>query len=511
MPKETVAAVLETEQTPAAPVSEPVPPQEMTGLPDRHNPGTVAEMLTLRKKQPKEELKPEEVEKNKKLEEVDKKLQDMLFKGKPKKKAKEEPEPAVEDEEAISTVAAPPAPDPEPRPEPAKAPTKKVVVKDRATALREQELELDRQRLALERERLDLEKNKSKSKEPVVDLSALSSDERYELEVFQAMGKMDAKYADLASRFTDVAKATTKYKQEWEKANPGESFDPDDSAHDSFFNANQVKYDKRDFKRAEHRLATEGVEDPKLKELEKSNQELKAQSKLQELGPKIFNTWLNKVDAMIEAIDPDIAVATRKAGKDAGEVLKKDFPEEGEEILRAAEALGSVAQEAYKILDGDGLFIPDTSNRVHARILDIIRKQEQIIPRQAREDRLVDGKDFATWEQWLNMNDSERDMHWHLGAEEVIDIESSNLAGRVKYEIDRALKIAESRQKRTSGVKNQEQVPAVVKEKTPERRSPAASPGSASKTTVDISARPHESGDDKLTKIIRMGLFKRAS
>jgi len=482
----------------------------MTGLPveseEAHpsgQPGSISELLSLKKA-----AKPKAAdEKEKKLDEVDKKLQEMLFRGR-KKKAKSEVEPAVEEppappEPAPGTPGAPPPPK-----KPVKAPAK-----DRATELRERELALEKEKLDLEREKLELEKAARKPAEPQkedADLSQLSQDERYELEVFGVMAKMDAtKYGTLAKRFTDVAKATAKYKAEWEKENAGSTFNPDDSEHDSFFEKNQVRYDKRDFKRAEHRLATEDVADPRLEKLESTNKELLARDKLRELKPRIEKTWLTHAAAMLEAIDPQIAKSGQKGGK---EQLLKDFPEECEEIFPAAAALEAVSEEAHKILESGGLFAPQAGNRTHEQILHIIRTQEEIIPRQPREDRLdPEGRDFATWAQWVTMSEQQQASHWHLGAEEVVDIVARVLAKKVKDELERIDKISEARRKRKAAAENgnghleeEDTIP-------PPPRSPSASPGAASKTTVDTPMRASVPADDKFAKIIRASLFKRSS
>lgn len=491
----------------------------MTGLPTETEsrpsgvPSTMAELLSLRKtekaEKPKEEVKEGEA-KDKKLDEVDAKLRQMLFKGKPKK------EPAKEVAKTEEETPEDPKPeDVAETPAPAKAPakvTKKVVVKDRASELRERELELEREKLALERERLELEKANKQQKpaqqQDNVDLSILSPDERYELEVFQVMAK-DSKYADLPQRFTDVAKATAKYKAQWEKDNPGEVFNPDDSDHDAFFAKNQVKYDKRDFKKAEHRLATEGETDPKIEKLEQTNKELLAREKLRELQPVVTEAWLKHAGAMVEAIDPDIFASAKAGGR---EQMEKDFPEESKEILQAAEALGHVTLEAYKLLSGDGLFAPERGNRVHERILDIIRTQERLIPQQPKDQQLdADGRQFATWEQWAAMTPQQQANHWHMGPDEVADVVASGLAGRVKYELERAAKIGESRINRRSGAQKGSDNGVTVKEKPQESRSPAASPSSANKVTVDTPAKGKAPADDKFTKIIRSALFNRSS
>lgn len=509
-----------TEKTPTAPettTAPAAPSTDITGLETVDTPppinvtGTVAEMLSMRKADKPKTVpeKDEDKAKEKDLDDIDQKLNEMLFKKK-KTPAKPDPEtPAKEPEKDPETPAAvEPIETPAPAKQPAKAPAKKAVVKDRAAELRERELELEKQRLELERERLELEKKKSapvQQKPQEEDLSLLSSDERYELEVFNVMSKLDpSKYGDLPKRFSDVAKATAKYKIQWEKDNPGEVFDADDSAHDAFFTKNHVKYDRKDFKRAELKLATEGETDPKVEKLEQANRQLLAKQKLQELEPQIVNAWANSLDSMIESINPDIVKVAREGGKAK---LLEDYPVEGEEILMAAEALNVISIEAHRLLEGDGLFEPDNNNRVHARILDIIRDQERRIPSQAREDRLdPDGRDFATWSQWARMSVQEQANYWHIGASEVVDIVSRDLAASVRKQISRLEKLAESKTKRIKPeVKSSE-----IREKPAEHKSPSASPGGASKTTVDVSVKQQSAPEDNLTKIIRNGLFKRS-
>lgn len=522
-PKNPVAAALETAAP--APVTE-----EITGLPvqegnNQPTPlGTIADILALRradkpekKDEPRKdgdsEKEVQEREKNKKLEDVDSKLREMLFKAKPKKsKAKTEDEPAKEvsktdDEPEVARELE----EVTPAPAPAKAPAKKVVLKDRAAEIRERELELEKQRLDLERQKLEMEKGRNQpTPKPEEDLSALSPDERYELEVFQVMAKTDqAKYGDLPKKFTDVARATARYKLQWEKDNPGETFNPDDSDHDAFFSKHQVRYDRKEFRRAENKLANEGApQDPKIEQIEKTQREILAKEKVRELEPVIHKTWATHAEAMVEAIDPAILKAFKEGGKDK---MLAEFPEESVEVMQAGEALSVVTQESYKLLEGDGLFEPSPGNRVHQRILETIRKQEAIIPLQPKADRLdPDGRDFATWEQWANMSPQQQSNHWHLGPEEVVDIISRDIAARVKYELDRINKIAESKIKRQSAPKGGDK-PATVGEKPAERKSPATSPSTASKATVDTPAKSHDGSEDKFSKIIRSSLFKRSS
>jgi hypothetical protein len=212
---------------------------------------------------------------------------------------------------------------------------------------------------------------------------------------------------------------------------------------------------------------------------------------------------------MVEAIDPEIVKSSREGGP---EKMVKDFPTESEEIIQAATALRAFAMESHKLLDGDGLFAPENGNRIHDRILEIIRSQERIIPQQPRDQRLdADGRDFATWTQWVGMSPQQQANHWHLGADEVTDIIARDLASRVKYELDRINKLAEAKLSKRTGAPSGPGNAAVVNDKPQSPKAPPASPSSASKTTVDTPAKPAAKAEDNLTKIIRSQLFKRSS
>lgn len=493
--------------------------EQITGLPTQQEPiplqttGTVAELLSLSRSKRGEEKKKAEGEPTaeekksaeEKLKAVDEKLRAGIF-GKRKKKEEDE-EPKEED-----TKQQPEEKVEDPKPEKPAPVKKKVTPPDRQADLQKQMADLERQRLELERQRLEFERERSKPAQPQrtpaepPQLSLLSPDERYEYEVYQEMSK-DAKHADLPKRFLDVAEATAKYKARWEKENPGETFNPDDSDHDAFFAKNNIKYDKKEFRKAELRIATAGESDPKLKELERESRELKAQNKLRELEPRIINVFAQNVERLIESVDPEMAKVAKEKGR-AG--LSENYPDEAQEIFQAAGAIEALSVEAHRILESDGLYAPEDANPIHGNIIRIIRHQEKLIPAQPRENRLdPEGRDFATWEQWVQMSPQEQANYWHLGAPEVVEIATQTISAKIKDQFERINRIAERRFKRTTRPETEE----TEEETRPvtKTKAPAASPGSASKSIIDTTKKRTTTGDDDFGKRISSVLFRKAS
>lgn len=526
--------------TPATPTPAPTPTQappvapaqdtqtlaqQITGLPPKPEgvlpaTGTVSELLSLRRARAGDDA-PEEPDSNTpegqaKKEELIKaaeaKLQQGLFKAKKAKAAKTDPPPApaADTEPAAAptddTAQTPPAqPDPKPKQ------TKKVVapkgdeVQRQLADLERQRLELEKQKLELEKQKLERERQASRPPEPVTAMEHLSPEERYEYEVFQKMSALDPQnWGNLPARFLEVAEATAARKAKWEKDNPGQSFNPDDEEHDDFFAKNRVSYDKKAFRRAEHKLATEGEEDPRIKEIERQNRELRAKEKLRDMGPNVANTFAANMDRLIASVDEDIAKVARESGRKG---LEEKYPDEAEEILHAAGAIEAVSTEAWRILESDGLVEPDLKNPIHAQIINLIRAQEGLIPRQPPEDRRdSEGRDFATWEQWLAMSEDQRQNHWHMGAEEVADLFTQGIGRKLKERVDK-LRAAVDRK-----VKAMTQATTEPARKQPAPTpTPAPAPGSARKSTIDTPSRPTPGKDEAFAKMISSSLFRRSS
>lgn len=467
--------------------------QALTGLETQTydtNPvtGTVADILSARRKSPPKDEK--EKEKAEKLDKASETLRQQLFKP---RKAKEE-----KSVEQIAPVEEPGDEKPEEAArvrEVKPATTKKVVVKDRNAELAERLADLERERLDIEKQKLELERKRLEAPASrVPDQEAmrhLSPDERYEYEVFQKMG------GDLAKRFLEVAGVTARYKADWEKKNPGNHFDPEDSEHDAFFADNQIKYDKLAFRRAEAKLANEGEENPKVKELERQNAEIRAEQRLRSLEPQIREVFADNIEQLIGVLDKDVA----KAARESKEKLLSEYPEEGEELVTAASALEAISFEAHRILEVGAS--PEPGNRAQQHILSLIRQQEALIPRQPRDQRLdPEGRDFATWDQWVSMTPNQQANHWHLGAREVTDIVTADIAQRLKTKLDVINRAVERRMKKVSVA---EARPA------PTTRSPAASPAAASKSSVDTTGKVSAGANDAISKIISSTLFKRSS
>lgn len=413
-----------------------------------------------------------------------------------KTKAKPADSPAPQD--APQPASPPSDGDPKP-PAPAKQ-AKRAIVKDPAQEYAERLERLEQQRIDIERERLALERQRGaqtpppqQSSEPAA-LGLMSDDERYEYEVFGQMDKAEAG-KDYQKKFIKAIESAAAYKAEWEKKNPDETFDPNDSAHDAFYAKNSVRYDKLAFRRAEVKLAhpDQPKEDPQARaEL----RQLKLQNALRDLQPRALKTAAEQIASVLKAVDPDIEKTVREGGRDE---LMKQYPARGPKVIESASAIQTITNEAFSLLETDGLIEPDANNPVHRMILDIIIKQEPMITSQPRNEQLdAAGRPFATWEQWAAMSPAQRQQHWHLGAEEVADIFSQAQGQRLKAELDAIKQEAGPRQAAPSAPRQPAPVPVV-------------SPTLSSRSVIDTSGKHQAVDQNGLDKKLRGILFQRPS
>lgn len=428
----------------------------------------------------------------------------------PRKAAQKPPvAPATPAATATPTTAEPgpqvtPPAEPEPAPTPAPAPAKRVATRDPAADYADRLEKLQREQLELERQKLEWEKQQRQPAAPQPQvpraLALMSDDERYEYEVFGQMDKAETG-KDYQARFIRSVEAAAAYKAAWEKKNEGEAFDPNDSAHDEFYAKNSLRYDKLAFRRAEMKLAQ--PEPPKPDEsTQRELRALRLKTTMSEITPRMMRATALAIKGMLEDVDGGVAKLVETAG--AAELLKK-HPAKGPKFLEAAAAINRVAGEAYQLLETGGLVEPDNSNPVHSLILGIISRQEPMISAQPlAEQRLEDGRMFATWEKWVSLTPEQQAQHWHLGAEEVLDIFSQAQAARVKDEVGAIEREFQSRAPATTTATTPP--PA-----EPPQPAPRPSPSGGSRSVIDTTVTRPPEGPPNLDKKLRSILFQRAS
>lgn len=399
----------------------------------------------------------------------------------------------------VATEPTPPAPPVEPAPELPKAPAKRVSVRDpnmELVKLEQQRLEFERQKLEWERQKVQQAQPQSTPQAPPA-LGLLTDEERYEYEVFGQMDTMEPG-RDYQGRFLKSVEAAAAHKAKWEKDNEGETFDPNDSAHDAFYAKHSLKYDKGAFRRAEIQLAQ--PQQPKVDAATQNElRRLKAKAALADIQPRQLRATALAIKGMLEDVDKDMAQVAATEG--SAELLKK-YPAKGRKMMAAAASVNQVATEAFRILETDGLVEPDDSP-AHALILNIIARQEPLISSQTIADQtLPDGRVFAKWEKWVTLSPEQRASYWHLGAEEVVDIFSQAEAAKLKAEMEIIEQEFSARNPRPAPA------PAPL---APRAAPPPPSPAGGSRPVIDTTANRPPDGTPALDKKLRSILFQRAS
>lgn len=339
----------------------------------------------------------------------------------------------------------------------------------------------------------------------------LLPEEREELIVFQEMERMNPTYKNLSADYVTSIKRIESYRQKWEKDNPGEDFDPDAEAHDDFYARVSPKFNQRDFRKAEARLAGREL----VKEVEaKSTAEsasLKAELAVKDLAPAIHDARIAAAASILKAINPAHLDLVEKEG----------FKKFSETDPTAAEALQIAAQrispfiEAARQIDEPKARIPiDMKNPAHAEYINyLVAKEEEMKRRPIRQQIDEDGRRFATRQELLAMPLAQRRQFWFFNDELLIQ-------QRVEEETTLAKKFIESegqkleRLAKLRGWKIDSAAPPAQSKTTepkadPAEPAPVKSPEARGGAKLDDTVDPDAKVDNEFSARIAAVLFPR--
>ena len=146
--------------------------------------------------------------------------------------------------------------------------------------------------------------------------------------------------------------------------------------------------------------------------------------------------------------------------KSVGDDYLKVIQEQGGDALKdsdpiAHDAINSVIgssekhlYELEKLSHRDRRFGVDVNNPVHKEIVDYALGKEREISALPSSQKSHDGKQFATTESWMNMNQQQRTQHWRLEPSHIKDMYVNDLGRTVndiikqeKEKLDRYSKV----------------------------------------------------------------------
>jgi hypothetical protein len=400
---------------------------------------------------PAPEVKPDPAPEKPVSEEISAGLKSMLkdrLKGKPTpKEEKKEAPPKEKTETPPKAEKEEPAPKPEPEPKPEKA---KVKVTRKAPA---PDLEAITTAATTAATKVALEaaaiKKPGQAPAPTLETEIETLPEEYREDV-PVLRKMEAKwpekYKGLTEKYVKASARIEAYRAQWEKDNPGSSFDPESHEHSAFIEANEVDWNDRDYGRALASIETESALEGERK---KTNEKLEAvEGKLveKELEPAIRARQTEIARELIAAVDKDFSVVIDEDGKinrKEVERLKEVDSFKLDTILAAASETARFLDAAERIFHPSGRFHYDDKNPAHVGVAKFLIAPEDAILSGGEETQVADdGRVFATRQEWATLKEGERRRRWRLEPADLVYLkqrEQQDLAKKKVTEWDQRL------------------------------------------------------------------------
>lgn len=299
---------------------------------------------------------------------------------------------------------------------------------------------------AIEEGRVPKPEDAAKKEDPAPDPDAeyvnnLDEERRYVIDVIQFAAKDDPKkYGDAPKQWLGYYKKVDDYVQRMQKEDPEWDADKDEKFQ-SFVEENSPKISTREMRQIERNWAVAEAEKRVEKRYAPKLEEAERRVRAQELKPEIDAAAENYrsmvYDRMATVKDPELAAVatTAKTGgysKDAwGKAAEQDklgatfiqhygnqAVELGREYLELSTGVRDQVQFNPKLAPDHP---QNLSAQRQAALFKFIERQETAVARAPVADRLRDGKTFATRREFESMTPQQKERHWTLTHDDVLD------------------------------------------------------------------------------------------
>lgn len=293
-------------------------------------------------------------------------------------------------------------------------------------------------------------------------------EEQRRLAVFQHMESTNPTHKGLVNKVKTYMQELRNYRAKWESEHPDETFDPESDEHTPFMDRHLPKYDEDEYDDARVDLRAQRV-------IEEREKKQAVETARKTLPDRINAASRDAIQEMVSAASPELAEVYAK--NDLKAMEEKD-PELTERLDAVVPELRRWVSELEKIFDPKLNYTPVPGNALHEEIEEFVTHAERLVQGLPSHQRVQNGKQFATLEQFYGMPESKRAGFWCLDAKQIEVMKARQLASYAKQRAEKA------RQRTASGKTSVAKVtPEPKDEKTPETKSGEAkpsAPGSAS-------------------------------
>lgn len=243
-----------------------------------------------------------------------------------------------------------------------------------------------------------------KEEAPKIDLS---DEDKKNREIIAFMEQEDPSNAGLVKKFDAFVTSEKAYRDTWEKANPGQKFDPEDSSHEEFYSANDPIWGKEDdFDEAKIELKL--IKKHESREAKKAQEQTYAEA-VKSAKEKLQNHRTEIVSDLLKETDPELAKI------DVAKLADTD-PAADIVIQRHVPTLEAMTAELVKAFTpGLNYLIDASKSPLHEAIVRATFEYENEQLALPADKRVIqDGRTLIPFEDFSKLSEAQKRKHWTM-------------------------------------------------------------------------------------------------
>lgn len=237
---------------------------------------------------------------------------------------------------------------------------------------------------------------------------------------YLAITKPD-KYKNLKKQVLAFSKKQQDYISKWEEENQAE-YDPNDEAHDEFFERNFPDIDPADYeeakkaiKKAEVAIETKKVVQEEVRPYKEALENERRKSVMAQLAPEIETHERGMIKAVFDVVAPELGEWDTTDQK-LQEVVKEN-PLQSRFVNDVVTPAANMLQTYYRWMAGAEGY--DERNPLHRALYASLDRLERFISSRPEDEITRDGKRFNRWDEIHKLPAEQRDGYWGIGPREV--------------------------------------------------------------------------------------------
>ena len=245
--------------------------------------------------------------------------------------------------------------------------------------------------------------------------------ERYkdDADLYTALSELNPeKYKDIVRRIAASDASEQKYIADWKRKNPDKEFDPDDDAHDEFYDKIEVKIPEKDLKAAREKSVDIRAARVTRETLEAERRKLQAKERSQTVEATSKQRAGVETLRILTEIDPKLDLLVQDEGK-RNEVLK--VIQSDRALNTTFEQLAPIASEQFRQVEllSAGAVQYDPANAHHAAIVNAAAEAHKEISALPAESRIIEGREYVAPDVFAKLSPEKQRSVWTVGPAEI--------------------------------------------------------------------------------------------